>query len=70
MPSMVQLRAKGEAGNVAAGLSNADQTKPSDRERRGSGGEAEERRGDGWRSRNAIGRRDLISMIFLQQRFK
>ena len=43
-PSMVQLRAKGEAGNVAAGPSNAERTKSSDRERRGSGGrEAEER---------------------------
>lgn len=45
-PSMVQLRAKGEAagnGNGAAGPSGADTTQPSDRERRGSGGEAEER---------------------------
>lgn len=38
MPSMVTLRAKGEAGNVAAGPSNADQTR-----KRGSEGEAEER---------------------------
>jgi len=49
MPSMVQLRAKGEAGNAAAGPSNAERTKSSDRERRGSGGgEAEKREEKKW----------------------
>ncbi|EDR11404.1 uncharacterized protein LACBIDRAFT_293019 [Laccaria bicolor S238N-H82] len=53
-PSMVQLRAKGEAagnGTGAADPSNADQIQPPDRERRGSGGEAEEREERRWLAR-------------------